>query len=139
MKTLDEQIQAVLNWDHGYTPSLEMVCAIIKTLEESKMRCSTDPVTRLHNICDGLSEQRNESPYSKEAWDAQDEAYQKLCVKLKGMERERDEATDLALEKAILRCEDEFLVDPTELADDVAYNIAVRDCVEALKRLKSKP
>lgn len=46
---------------------------------ERKARNAMDPVTRLHNICDAMSEDRAESPYSQEAWDLQDAAYQEKC------------------------------------------------------------
>jgi hypothetical protein len=46
-------------------------------------RNKADPVTRLHNLCDALEEEKESSPYSAEAWDLQQDAYAEKCRELK--------------------------------------------------------
>jgi len=48
-------------------------------------RNNADPITRLHNLADAMEESRNDSPYTQEAWDAQDEAYRLKCGELASM------------------------------------------------------
>ena len=49
---------------------------------ERQARNAIDPSTRLHNLCDALAENRGDSPYTQEAWDAQDAAYRAKCDEL---------------------------------------------------------
>ena len=37
--------------------------------KEKRERSHSDPITRLHNLCDNLADSLKESPYSAEAWD----------------------------------------------------------------------
>jgi len=45
-------------------------------------------------------------------------------------------AVNEALEMAAKECEKEHLQEPTDSADDVAYDMAVNDCAEAIRKLK---
>jgi hypothetical protein len=53
---------------------------------ERDARNAIDPVTRLHNLCDGLAEHRRESPYDEKSWELADESYQAKCAELKAAE-----------------------------------------------------
>lgn len=43
-------------------------------IERLKARRKADPIERLHNICDALNEQKDESPYDEKSWDLADES-----------------------------------------------------------------
>lgn len=53
---------------------------------DREARNKIDPVTRLHNLCDGLAEHRRESPYDEESWRLADESYQKKCKELTALQ-----------------------------------------------------
>ena len=61
---------------------------------DREARNKIDPVTRLHNLCDHLAEQRKESPYDEESWRLLDEERTALAAKLarcEGLLRETSE------------------------------------------------
>jgi len=73
----------------GYTSgdvNTQWIVCIVDAFEELEhdrtARNAIDPVTRLHNICDAMAEDRKVSPYSQAAWDAQDKAYRDKCAEL---------------------------------------------------------
>lgn len=57
---------------------------------EKLARSQIDPVTRLHNLCDGLAESRRESPFDKASWDLADEQNRELQWRIASVEAERD-------------------------------------------------
>ena len=50
-----------------HAKALERELAAVK--EKQARRNKHDPVTRLHNLCDGLQREKEESPYGTKAWD----------------------------------------------------------------------
>ena len=72
---------------------------------ERKARSMIDPSERLHNICAAMAEGRGDSPYSQEAWDAQDEAYRERCRLLHVAEARIAELAAL-LRETIGHCDD---------------------------------
>lgn len=57
---------------------------------EQIARSKIDPVTRLHNLCDHLAEQRRESPFTAESLELADASYKELCADNAALRRERD-------------------------------------------------
>ena len=47
---------------------------------EQIARSKIDPVTRLHNLCDHLADQRRESPFTAESLELADASYKELCA-----------------------------------------------------------
>lgn len=68
-----------------------------------------------------------------------------MLGKLAKLEAERDalraavkEARKAALEEALIACNGEALEDPTGSADDIAYDLAVEDCRNAIRAIAAK-
>lgn len=64
---------------------------------------------------------------------------------IKSLQAERDalraavkEARKAALEEALIACNGEALEDPTGSADDIAYDLAVEDCRNAIRAIAAK-
>jgi hypothetical protein len=70
----------------------------IRELEAEVARRKGDPVTRLHNLCEGMEQDRHDSPYSAEAWEAQDAAYREKCAEL-AASRERERHLEREIEE----------------------------------------
>lgn len=64
------------DWEHATRKQLEDTCDALAAenavLKGIIARDKSSAVHRLHNICDHLAEQREESPFTREAWDQQD-------------------------------------------------------------------
>src|SRR6266853_558635 len=63
---------------------------------ELEARRKTDPVERLHNICDALNEQLDESPYDEKAWELADADNRQLRQRAEAAEARVRELEDLA-------------------------------------------
>ena len=61
-----------------------------------------------------------------------------LASRLAKAQAERDEATDLALERAAKVCEDE-MVDGSVSHEDQFYNLGITHAMDSIRSLKSKP
>jgi len=70
----------------------------------------SSPVERLHRLCDGISEQANESPFTREEWDAIDKQTVRLQNGLRGL---IDAVRNVEIEK---RCWDLFVALPLQNA-----------------------
>jgi len=55
----------------------------------------TDPVKRLHNLCDFLEEQKHESPYSSESWDELQAENNRLITELSVSVKERKQLVEI--------------------------------------------
>lgn len=78
---------------HEYPHLLQRARDRIAALEQERAaRNAIDPVTRLHNICDHLAEQRHESPYNAASLELADAANVELQQRIAALERQLAEA-----------------------------------------------
>jgi len=74
------------------------VATIIEGWVEEKLRRTKDPIQRFHNLCQGLEEHADESPYDRKAWDEMDEEHKRLLKAAK----ETRELVDGALKEGLI-------------------------------------
>jgi len=101
-KVLRESDNHYLEGLHGMSIELKKAEQDRDALREELSRRKGDPVTRLHNLCEGIAHDADGSEWSTEEWERIDKENSEL-------KKERDELrAEIANVKHILSCIDEF-------------------------------
>lgn len=137
----DKERQARIDAEADYTECLNE-CSTLRaenvTLRKELNRRKGDPVTRLHNICEGIGEEADASAFSRGEWDRIDTENQDLRKEVKVLWEERDKWKASRIEYQTIVYNVCNILDPSPAAARRGKGVIISEVVERVRTIHAR-